>query len=171
MRVLIITDDLFEDSELLEPLRQLRAKGIEVHVAAPRKGMITGEHGGTARPDLSLDTVSPEDYDLLIVPGGKAPARLRTNPAAVGIARRFLEAQKPVAAICHGPQLLVATSLLAGRIATGYHGIKRELELAGVSYENREVIVDQNLITSRQPSDVPAFMRAVFKALGLHRDG
>jgi protease I len=109
------------------------------------------------------------DYDLLLLPGGEAPASLRKVPEAVAIARRFLQADKPVAAICHGPQLLIATGLMAGRTATCYRAVRQELEAAGVNYLDREVVVDGSLVTSRQPGDVPAFMRAIFKITGLSR--
>jgi len=167
MRALIVSSDLFEDSELIEPLSQLRAKGMEVDVAAPQKRPITGKHGHKVPVGLALDAVRPEDYDLLIVPGGKAPATLRKSREAVAIALHFLQADKPVAAICHGPQLLIAAGLLAGRSATGYREIRQELEAAGVNYQDREVVVDGNLITSRQPADIPAFMQAIFRIMGL----
>ena len=167
MRALIISSNRFEDSELAEPLRQLRTKGLEVDVAAPQKGLITGKHGHKVSAGLALDAVRPEDYDLLLLPGGKAPASLRKNPEAVAIARHFLQTNKPVAAICHGPQVLIATGLLGGRSATCYRGIRQELEAAGVNYHDREVVVDGNLITSRQPTDIPAFMQAILTIMGL----
>ena len=169
MRALIISSDRFEDSELAQPLRQLQAKGVEVDIAAPKKGLITGKHGHKVSVGLALDAVRPEDYGLLLLPGGKAPASLRKDPEAVAIARHFLQADKPVAAICHGPQVLIATGLLAGRTATCYRDMRQELEAAGVEYLDREVVVDDNLITSRQPSDIPAFMRAIFGIMGLSR--
>jgi protease I len=167
MRALIVSSDQFEDSELIEPLRQLRAKGVTVDVAAPRTQPIVGKHGHKVPVGLTLTAVRPEDYDLLVVPGGHAPAELSKNPEAVTIARHFLEAGKPVAAICHGPQLLIATGLLAGRSATCYRDIKQELEKAGVDYLDRQVVKDGNLITSRRPGDIPAFMEAIFGVMGL----
>jgi len=167
MRALIISADHFEDSELTEPLSQLRTKGVEVDVAAPQQGFITGKHGYKVGAGLALDRVRPEDYDLLVLPGGKAPVTLQKNSQAVAIARYFLAAGKPVAAICHGPQVLIPTGLLAGRTATCYRNMRRELEAAGVNYQDREVVVDGNLVSSRQPADIPAFMRAIFKAIGL----
>jgi protease I len=167
MRALIISADRFEDSELYEPLAQLQAKGVAVDLAAPQQGLITGKHGHRVTAGLALEAVHPADYDLLVVPGGKAPATLQKNPMAVAIARNFLANDKPVAAICHGPQVLIATGLMAGRTATCYRKMKQELLHAGVNYQDSEVIVDGNLITSRQPSDLPAFMHAVFKAIGL----
>ncbi len=167
MRALIISADRFEDSELIDPLQQFRVKGVEVDVAAPQKGPITGKHGHKVGAGLALKAVHPEDYDLLLLPGGKAPASLRKNPEAVAIARHFLQANKPVAAICHGPQVLLATGLLTGRTATCYHGMKQELEDAGVNYRDREVVVDGNLISSRQPTDIPVFMQAIFRIMNL----
>lgn len=167
MRVLIMSADQFEDSELAEPLRQLRAKGVEVDVAAPQRGAITGKHGHKVSAGLDLQAVHPENYDLLLLPGGKAPAALRKSPEAVAIATYFLQAGKPVAAICHGPQVLIATGLLAGRSATCYRDVRRELEAADVNYRDSEVVVDGNLVTSRRPADIPAFMRAVLTILGL----
>jgi protease I len=167
MRALIVSCDGFEDSELIEPLYQLRAKGVTVDVAAPDAKSIVGKHGRKVAVASTLTAARPEDYDLLIVPGGHAPAELRMRPDAVAIARHFLEAGKPVAAICHGPLLLIATGLLAGRRATCYRDIKQELEMAGVEYQNRQVVKDGNLITSRQPADIPAFMKAILGAIGL----
>jgi protease I len=167
MRALIITTDGFEDSELVEPLKQLCSKGVEVDVAAPKKGSITGKHGHKVDAAIALDAVNSELYDLLLLPGGKAPAVLRNNREAVAVARHFLHAGKLVAAVCHGPQILIATDLMAGRTATCYRDMKHELEAAGVKYRDRGVVVDGNLITSRQPADIPAFMRAIFKASGL----
>ncbi|MEW5756075.1 MAG: type 1 glutamine amidotransferase domain-containing protein [Pseudomonadota bacterium] len=167
MRALFISTDRFEDSELSEPLRQLRARGVVVDLAAPKRGVITGKHGLKVDVGLEFDEVDPRAYDLLVLPGGEAPAALQHNPQAVAIARRFLVTGKPVAAICHGPQILIATGLLKGRSGTGYRSIANELKAAGVDYQDREVVVDGNLITSRRPSDIPAFMQAIFNALGL----
>jgi protease I len=167
MRALIISDDLFEDSELSEPLRLLQAKGVRVDVAAPRKGLITGKHGCTVVAGLGLAEVEPGNYGLLVLPGGKAPARLQHNPLALAIAREFLQAGKPVAAICHGARLLIPDGLLAGRIASCYRDMVQELQAAGAEYRDSEVVVDGNLITSRQPADLPVFMQAVFRSLQL----
>jgi protease I len=169
MRVLIVSADHFEDSELFVPLQQLQAQGVEVDIAAPQQGPIAGKHGHRTSAGLALSAVRAEDYDLLLVPGGEAPARLRNLPEAVAIARHFLQTDKPVAAICHGSQLLIATGLMAGRTATCYRAVRQELETAGVNYLDREVVVDGNLVTSRQPADIPAFMHAIFRMTGLSR--
>ncbi len=165
MRALIVSADRFEDSELLEPLRQLRSRGVEVDVAAPKAGPIVGKHGHQTEAHIALTEIRPEAYDLLVLPGGEAPTQLRRNAAAVAITRHFLEANKPVAAICHGPQLLVETGLMTGRRATCYPAIRHELERAGVRYEDRAVVVDANLVTSRQPRDIPAFLRAMSRLI------
>jgi protease I len=166
MRVLILSADRFEESELLEPLHQLEEKGLQVTLAAPQRGVITGKHGHKVHADLALDSVVPEEYELLLLPGGKAPAQLQKNVDAVAIARHFLLAAKPVAAICHGPQVLIATGLLAGRSATCYRSMRAEMEAAGVHYLDRKVVVDGNLITSRQPADLAAFIEAIFNLIG-----
>lgn len=136
-------------------------------LVVPQKGSITGKHSHKVEAGLALDEVQPEIYDLLVLPGGKAPAKLQKNAQAVAIARYFLEAGKPVAAICHGPQVLIPSGLLVGRTATCYRGMAPELKSAGVDYRDRAVVVDGNLITSRQPADLSAFMQAIFEALGL----
>jgi protease I len=169
MRALIVSADRFQDSELSEPLQQLRARGVEVDIAAPQQGPIIGKHGYRVSARLALSAVRPGDYDLLLLPGGEAPASLRKIPEAVAVARHFLQAGKPVAAICHGPQLLIATGLMGGRTATCYPTVRQELEAAGVSYLDREVVLDGNLLTSRKPADIPAFMRMIFKIMGLSR--
>ncbi|MEJ1472220.1 MAG: type 1 glutamine amidotransferase domain-containing protein [Candidatus Sedimenticola sp. (ex Thyasira tokunagai)] len=167
MRALIVSADLFEDRELEEPLIQLQAKDITVDIAAPEAATIKGKHGFKVKANLSVRNASPDDYNLLILPGGKAPAKLCDSPSVVGIAGEFMHSNKPIAAICHGPLILVATGLLAGRTVTGYSSIAEELKAAGAHYQDREVVVDGNLITSRQPRDLPAFMQAIYKALGL----
>jgi protease I len=148
-------------------LALLRAAGAVVIVAAPAAGEITGKHGKRVSAALALGDVATEDFDLLILPGGRAPAELRGHPEALSIASEFMKAEKPVAAICHGPQILAAAGLLSGRRATSYRTVKPELEAAGALFEDREVVVDRNLITSRQPSDIPAFSSEILKAAGL----
>ena len=133
---------------------------------SPRKGPITGKGGHAVEANLALEDVWVDNYDVLILPGGGAPARLREVPAAVDIARRFLAAQKPVAAICHGPQVLIATGLLRGRSATCSGPLADELREAGVNYVDQELVVDGNLITSRLPSDLPLLVREILRKLG-----
>ena len=165
MRVLIVSADNFEDSELLVPYYRLKEEEIEVDIASMRKGKIRGKRGYEVEVDKTLEEVRSRDYDLLILPGGKAPEAIRKEEEAVKIAKDFFEENKPVSAICHGPQLLVTADLLKGRHATCSKSVAEELEDAGAIYEDREVIVDGNLITSRQPSDLPAFLRETMNML------
>ena len=167
MKALIISADNFEDSELLVPFYRLKEAGVEVSVASLSRGAITGKHGYEVAVDKTLDEVNTDDYSLLVLPGGKAPAAVRKEPKALEIARSFFAAGKPVAAICHGPQILISAGLLQGRRATCYRSVADELKEAGALYEDREVVVDANLVTSRQPADLPAFMRETMKQLGL----
>ncbi len=149
------------------PLTRLQQEGLEVVIASVRTGTIRGKHGHKAQAELGLAQVDPDDYDLLILPGGKAPALLRKQSAAIRIATSFFERNKPVAAICHGPQILISAGLIKGKRATCYRSVAAEMKAAGAIYQDREVIIDGNLITSRQPSDLPAFMREVIKTLNL----
>lgn len=163
MKALIISADHFEDTELLVPYYRLKEAGFEVDVASISRGNINGKHGYEVRVDKALRDVHAKDYDLLVLPGGKAPAALRKEPAALEIVKEFFLGNKPVAAICHGPQILVTAGVLKGRRATCYHSVATELKEAGALYEDSEVVVDGNLVTSRQPSDLPAFMRETIR--------
>ncbi len=165
MRALIISADQFEDSELLAPLQTLEDAGIGVDIASLHKGPITGRHGGQVTAHLALTEVLPDAYGLLLLPGGKAPAQLREDFAAVAVSRHFLDENKLVAAICHGPRILVATGLMRGRCATAYRTLAGELAQAGVYYVDDAVVVDGNLITSREPTDLPAFQREILKKI------
>ena len=167
MKGLIISADNFEDSELLVPYYRLKEAGVEVAVASLSRGAIMGKHGYEVAVDKNLDEVNPDDYGILILPGGAAPAVVRKELKALEIARSFFARSKPVAAICHGPQILISAGLLRGRRATCYRSVADELKEAGALYEDREVVVDANLVTSRQPADLPAFMRESMKQLTL----
>ena len=166
MKALIVSSDNFEDSELLVPYYRLQEAGVAVTVASLKREAITGKHGYEVSVDMTLDEVNPDDYAILVLPGGKAPAELRNEPKSLDIARSFFTHVKPVAAICHGPQILISAGLLTGRSATCYQSVANELKEAGALYEDREVVVDGNLVTSRQPADLPAFMRETMKLLG-----
>ena len=165
MKALIISADEFEDSELLFPYYRLREEGVPVDIASIKKGQLRGKHGYEAAVNKALKEINPDDYDLLILPGGKAPETIRKENLAGEIARNFFRNGKPVAAICHGPQILITAGLLKGLHATCYASVAREMKEAGAIYEDKEVVVDGNLITSRQPSDLPAFMRETMKMM------
>jgi len=161
MKALIISADLFEDSELKIPYQSLRELGIDVDIASVKKGAIIGKHGFNIYATMTLDEVDPKQYDLLILPGGKSPSVIREEEKALEIARYFFDHDKLVAAICHGPQILISAGLMDGRVTTGYQSIAKELEDAGAIYKDEKVVIDKNLITSRQPSDLNAFMEAI----------
>ena len=167
MKALIISADNFEDTELLVPYYRLKEAGVEVTVASLSRGAIKGKHGIEVAVDKTLDEINPDDYAILVLPGGKAPALVRKEPKALEIARSFFARSKPVAAICHGPQILISAGLMQGRRATCYRSVADELKKANALYEDREVVVDANLVTSREPADLPAFMREIMKQIRL----
>lgn len=165
MKVLIISADNFEDSELLYPYYRLKEEGVEVDIASMKKGAIKGKHGYEADANKDLNEIHAAEYDLLLLPGGKAPENIRKSIEALDIAKHFFENNKPVAAICHGPQTLITAGLLKGRHATCYRSVVPEMRESGAIYEDSEVVVDRNLVTSRQPSDLPSFMKETMKLL------
>ena len=163
---IILTADQFEDMEVFFPYFRLLEEDVKVHVAAPSKETISGEHGYALNPDMTIDEVQPDDYDLLIIPGGSpdgAPTSVRNHPKAISITKSFFTKNKNVASICHGPYTLVSADVIKGRRLTSYwhDGVPEEIKSAGGIYEDKEVVVDGNLITSRWPPDLPAFMREI----------
>jgi protease I len=165
MKALIISADNFEDTELLVPYYRVKEEGIEVDIASMKKGKIKGKHGYEVEVDKTLKEVDPDEYAVLILPGGKAPEAIRKEKDALEIAKDFFRKNKPVSAVCHGPQTLISAGLLKGRHATCYKSVAQEMKDAGALYEDKEVVVDGNLVTSRQPSDLPAFLRETIKLL------
>jgi protease I len=169
-KALIITADKFEDMELFYPLFRLMEAGWHVDIGAPTKKGISGEHGYAIEPSLTFDEVNPDDYTLLIIPGGfpdGAPATVRKNKKAQEITRSFFKKEKLVASICHGPWTLASADVIKNRRLTSYwhDGVPEDIKAAGGIWEDEEVVVDGNLVTSRWPMDLPAFMREVFKKL------
>ena len=165
MKALIVSADGFEDSELLVPYYRFQEEGIDADIASLQPGVIKGNRGYQVEANLSVDQVEPEDYDLLLLPGGKAPAKLRKEKAVLEVARHFFRAHKPVAAICHGPQILISAGILKAKTATCYKSVAGEMREAEANYVDREVVVDENLITSRQPGDLPAFVRELMRMI------
>lgn len=171
-RVLIIATDGFEQSELMEPKRLLEEAGAEVSVASLKAGEIRGwdqkDWGESVDVDLTIGDITTEDYDALLLPGGQInPDVLRTERKVIDIVREFDAAEKPVAAICHAPWLLVEADLIEGRTVTGWPSIRTDLANAGAAVVDEEVVVDGNLITSRKPDDIPAFTKALMAALNM----
>lgn len=172
IKVVILTADRFEDMELFFPYFRLLEAGINVDVAAPTKTALTGENGYVfENVTKTIAEVNPDEYDLLIIPGGHpdgAPTTVRKIKHAQEITQSFFATNKPVAAICHGPYTLVSADVVKGRHLTSFwgDGVPEEIQAAGGLYEDAEVVVDGNLVTSRWPSDLPAFMREMMKLIG-----
>jgi protease I len=170
-KVAILTEDGFEEVELTSPMEALKAAGVEVHVISSQKDKVKAwnhDHWSIeVQVDKLLSEVRPEDYDLLLLPGGVInPDKLRQNKDAVAFAQYFIEQAKPLAAICHGPQLLIETGMLNERNMTSYPSLKTDLKNAGVIWEDKEVVVDNGLVTSRSPADLEAFNKKVIEELG-----
>ena len=157
----------FEDSEAIEPKNHLEALGAEVVTVGAEKGTVSGKKGATLEVERTFSEVSPDEFQMLVIPGGGAPENLRIVDDAVAFTRRFVESGKPVGSICHGPQLLISADVLKGRTVTSVNKIRDDVKNAGGNYVDQELVVDDNLITSRVPKDLPAFNDALGKALGL----
>jgi protease I len=171
-RVLILATDGFEQSELLEPRRALEQAGIETVVASPKRGAIKGwnhgDWGESVAVDAGLDEVDAADFDALMLPGGQMnPDSLRLEDRVIALIEDFDEAGKPIAAICHGPWLLVEADIVDGRTVTGWPSIRTDLANAGGDVVDQAVAIDGNLITSRKPDDIPVFAKALVDALGV----
>lgn len=168
--VLIMATNRFEESELFGPREILLGKGAKVTLASPSREEIMAtvhdEPGRRIMPDLTIEQVRPQDYDALILPGGVGnPDQLRMNQAAVRLIQEFVETEKPVAAICHGPWLLVEADVLRGKRATAWPSIRTDLRNAGATVVDEPAVTDGNIITSRKPDDVPAFTEALIEAI------
>jgi protease I len=169
-KVAILTENGFEEVELTSPMNALEQAGVTVHIISPQKGKVKAwnhDHWSIELPvDKNLSDANPEDYDMLVLPGGVLnPDKLRLNREAVSFAQHFLEQAKPLAAICHGPQTLIETGMLDGRNMTSYHSIKSDLVNAGVNWQDKEVVVDNGLVTSRSPQDLEAFNKKMLEEL------
>lgn len=164
-KVLVITYDKCDDSELMYPLYRLTEADCETVVCSLEKRVIHAKIFVTAEATLLPDEVIPEEYDGLYLPGGTAPEKLRQNRYVLDIAKYFVESGKPVCAVCHGPQILMSAGLVKNRHCTCYAGIRDDLINAGGLYENNAVVVDGNLVTSRHPADMPFMMREFVRLL------
>ena len=164
-KALIMTADGFEDIEVLYPYYRLLEAGFEVIIAAPQAGEIKGKVGYRIKADKSFSEVNPEEYDVLVIPGGRAPERVRLDPNALKIVRHFFENDKPVAVMCHGPQVLISAGVVKGRRLTSYWGVKDDVIVAGGEWVDEPVVVDGNLVSARYPPDIPFWMREFMKLL------
>lgn len=164
-RVAVLVENLYEDLELWYPVLRFREAGAEVSIVGAGAPTYASKHGYEARADKNADRVGADDFDAVIIPGGYAPDRMRLHKAMVDLVREMNRKGKVVAAICHGGWMLASANVVRGKKVTGYIAIKDDLENAGASYEDREVVRDGNLVTSRKPADLPAFCRTIFQAL------
>ena len=174
VKVAILATNGFEQVELTKPRKALDEAGAQTHVIAPQSGSITGwdrtDWGDDVEVDSTVNEASPDDYDALLLPGGVLnPDKLRMNDAAVNFVRSFFENGKPVAAICHGPQTMINAEVVGGRRMTSYAAIRKDLENAGAEWVDQAVVVDNGLITSRNPDDIPAFSEAIVNEFSLIR--
>ena len=163
-KIAILATDGFEQSELTEPRQALQEAGAETQVVSPKQGKIKGwnhkDWGDEVSVDLALKSANPSEFDALLLPGGVMnPDQLRMNPDAVKFVRHFFDAGKPIAAICHGPWMLVEADIVRGRTVTSWPSLKTDIRNAGGSWVDKEVVKDQQLVTSRKPDDIPAFNR------------
>ena len=167
----ILTENGFEEVELTGPMNALEEAGATVEIVSPQKDKVKAwnhDHWSIELAvDKNLSNANPEDYDMLVLPGGVLnPDTLRLNKQAVSFAQHFLEQGKPLAAICHGPQTLIETGMLNGRTMTSYPSVKTDLVNAGVNWQDKEVVVDNGLVTSRSPQDLEAFNKKMIEELG-----
>lgn len=158
----------FEQSEMVEPKKALEDAGADVSIISPEKGKVKGwQHGNWGEEftiDISLDKAVAEDFDALLLPGGMMnPDKLRMNDSAIEFIKHFVDANKPIAAICHGPWTLINAGMVKGYKMTSWPSIKLDLQNAGAKWVDEEVVVDKNLVPSRKPQDIPAFNKEMLK--------
>lgn len=166
-RIAMVLANSFEDSEAIEPKNHLESLGADVVTIGETKGAVEGKKGATMQVERTFAEVSPDEFDMLIIPGGGAPENLRIVDQAVAFTRRFVESGKPVGSICHGPQLLISAKVLDGRTVTAVKKIRDDVMNAGAHYVDEPLVIDGNLITSRVPGDLPQFNEALAQAVGL----
>jgi protease I len=167
MKIACVLTGMFEDSEFKDPYEAYKQAGHEVTVISKQAGEeLKGKKGQvTTRADKAIDDVKPDQFDALFIPGGFSPDQLRADPKFVQFTKAFFTATKPVMAICHGPQLLISADVVKGRKLTAWKTVQDDLKYTGAQVVDQEVVVDGNLVTSRQPSDIPAFIDASLKVM------
>jgi len=167
-RIAALVDNGFEQSELLEPKKALEDAGARVDVVSPQKSRVKGwkhtDWGSEVSVDVQLDSANANDYDGILLPGGVMnPDKLRGNPKAVQFVKSFVDAKKPIAAICHGPWTLIETGIVRGRKMTSWPSLQTDLRNAGANWVDEECVVDNGLVTSRKPDDIPAFNKKMIE--------
>lgn len=174
--IAVLSENGFEETELTDPVQRLKEEGATVHILSSKSGKIQamkGDHEWTIEVDVdrTISEANPDDYNGLLIPGGVLnPDSLRKNDQAVAFVKTFFDSGKPVAAICHGPQVLITAEVVAGRKMTSTKTIKIDLVNAGADWYDQEVVVDEGLVTSRSPQDLPAFNDKIVEefAEGVH---
>ncbi len=164
-KVAVLIEKFYEDMEVWVPVYRLREEGAQVTLIGPKKETYNSKHDYPAQADLGIAEARVADFDALIIPGGYAPDHMRRHPAMIDFVRDMDKAGKIVAAICHAGWMLASANIIKGRKLTGFSSIKDDLVNAGALFEDREVVQDKNLITSRTPNDLPAFCRTIVAAL------
>ena len=169
-KIAILATNGFEESELKSPKEAMENEGFQVEIVSLEKGSIKswskGNWSNEYEVDKTLDEVSSKDYNALVLPGGVInPDKLRTDENAVQFVKEFFEEHKPVAAICHGPWTLINAEVVDGRTMTSYHSVRKDLENAGANWVDKEVVVDEGLVTSRSPKDLEAFNAKVIEEI------
>jgi len=166
-KIAILVEGLFEDNELYYPYFRLQEEGFQVDLIGTEKDVAYKSKHGMAAPvsDLASKDAFADDYDAVVIPGGYSPDYMRRCSDTVRFVKDMNEQKKPVAAICHGPWMMISACGLKGRTLTGFYSIKDDIVNAGAKYVDKEVVVDGNLITSRSPKDLPAFLKAIIKSL------
>lgn len=165
-KVLLFVENGFEDREMIYPYYRFQEEGYRVDVVGPKANVTyTGEYRLTIKSDCSPEDVNIDDYVAIILPGGRAPDRMRTNKGLVNLAKKAYQKGKVIAAICHGPQLLIEADVVKGKKATCYISVSTDLKNAGGIYLDKSVVVDGNLVTSRFPADLPNFCHETLKLL------
>lgn len=164
-RVAVLAEDFYEDLELWYPVLRLREAGADVKIVGPKADAYQSKHGYPAKADAGIDEVSVADFDAVVIPGGYAPDHMRRHPKMVALVREAAQQGKIVAAICHAGWMLASAGIIRGKRVTCYFSIKDDVVNAGGEYEDSEVVQDANIITSRQPDDLPAFCRTIISAL------
>jgi protease I len=177
-RVAALVDNGFEQVELTEPKKALEAAGATVDIVSPQQGTVKGwQHGhwgDEMKVDRPLASARADEYDALLLPGGVMnPDKLRANPQAVAFVKGFVDAHKPIASICHGPWTLIEAGAVRGRKMTSWPSLQTDLKNAGAQWVDQEVVVDNGLVTSRKPDDIPAFNRKMIEEIaeGIHDRG
>ncbi|MGE0800511.1 MAG: type 1 glutamine amidotransferase domain-containing protein [Lautropia sp.] len=169
-KVAILVAEGFEQSEMVEPRKALVEAGAETEIVSPARDEVQGWHhfdkADRFNVDVEVDQADADDYDALLLPGGVAnPDQLRGNPAAVRFVKRFIDSGKPVGVICHGPWTLIEAGAVKGRTMTSWPTLKTDLTNAGANWVDQEVVVDQGLVSSRKPDDIPAFSRKLIEEI------